>query len=190
MKDILVIVTGGAHDELRLKCATDISRIFGAHLTVIVVNELPAPQVYTAPDPSFGVAAADADLRAAAMSRGQELEQWTENRLAQLSSPALVLAIHDFKANLGTALCDFSRLSDLMIATLPTASSNSELMNILIDTVLIEGACPILCLPHQPVSVALATHAVVAWSGSRESARLLTGPSNSAACDGGYRSPG
>lgn len=175
MKDILVIVTGGAHDELRLRCATDISRIFGSHLTVAVVNELPSPPIYAAADPAFGVAAPDADFRAAAMSRGQELKQWTEDRLTQLPSPASVLVINDFKGNLGAALCDYSRLSDLLIATLPTLSSNAELMNIAIDTVLIEGACPILCLPHEPASVAQAKLAVVAWNGSRESARALNG---------------
>ena len=46
-------------------------------------------------------------------------------------------------------------------------------MNIAIDTVLIEGACPILCLPHQPVKISATMHAVVAWNGSRESARAL-----------------
>ena len=175
MKDILAIVTGGAHDELRLNCATDICRIFGSHLTVAVVNELPSPQVYAAADPSFGVAAADADVRAAAMSRGQELKQWAEDRLARLSSPASVLAINDFKDNLGPALCEYSRLSDLMVATLPTLSSHADLMNVAIDSVLIEGACPILCLPHEPANVAMATHAVVAWNGSRKSARALNG---------------
>ena len=145
------------------------------HLTVAVVNELPSPQVYAAADPSFGVAAADADVRAAAMSRGQELQQWAEDRLARLSSPASVLAINEFNGNLGPALCEYSRLSDLMVATLPTLSSHTDLMNVAIDSVLIEGACPILCLPHEPANVAMATHAVVAWNGSRESARALNG---------------
>jgi hypothetical protein len=172
MKDILVVVTGGAHDESRLASAMDISRIFGSHVTVAVINELPNPAVYAA-DPSGGVAAMDADLYAKAMSRGEELRQWTEERLAVLSSPASVVMINGFRSQLGVALCEHSRLSDLFIATLPTASSNADLMNTAIDAVLVEGACAVLCLPHEAVSPAEATHAVVAWNGSRESARAL-----------------
>lgn len=172
MKDILVVVTGGAHDESRLASAMDISRIFGSHVTVAVINELPNPAVYAA-DPSGGVAAMDADLYAKAMSRGEELRQWTEERLAVLSSPASVVMINGFRSQLGVALCEHSRLSDLFIATLPTASSNADLMNTAIDAVLVEGACAVLCLPHEAVSPAAATHAVVAWNGSRESARAL-----------------
>ena len=98
MKDILVAVTGGAHDEPRLANATDIARIFGSHVTVVVVNELPNPHVYAA-DPSVGVAAIDADLQRLAMSRGEELKQWTEEKLVALSSPASVVVINGFRAN-------------------------------------------------------------------------------------------
>ena len=172
MKDILTVVTGGAHDEARLVNATEISRIFGSHVTVAVVTELPNPQIY-AGDPSGGGVLIAGDLHAAAVSRAGELKDWAEARLAALSSPASVVTLNDFRNNLCGLLCRYARLSDLFIATLPADSSNADLMSLMVDTVLVDGACPILCLPHQARSLMEATHAVVAWNGSRESARAL-----------------
>jgi nucleotide-binding universal stress UspA family protein len=172
MKDILVVITGGAHDEARLVSGMETSRIFGSHVTVAVANELPSPQVY-AGDPSAGAALIGGDLHAAAVSRGEELRRWTEARIAALSSPASVVPINDFRSSLGESLCKYSRLSDLFVATLPADSSNADLMSLAIDAVLVDGACPVLCLPHQARHLSEATHAVVAWNGSRESARAL-----------------
>ena len=57
MKDILAIVTGGAHDESQLVNATLIAGYFNAALTVVVINELPDPQIYAA-DPALGTQSA------------------------------------------------------------------------------------------------------------------------------------
>ena len=66
MKDILAIVTGGAHDESRLVSATLIAGYFNAALTVFVINELPDPQIYAA-DPALGVAPIAASFRDAGL---------------------------------------------------------------------------------------------------------------------------
>lgn len=172
MKDILTVVTGGAHDEDRLVNATQLSRIFGSHVTVAVVSELPNPPIY-AGDPVGGGVLISSGLHAATVSRAAELKDWAEARLAALSSPASIVTLNDFRNNLGELLCKYSRLSDLFVATLPADSSNADLMSLMVDTVLVEGACPILCLPHQARSLMKSTHAVLAWNGSREAARAL-----------------
>lgn len=171
MKDILVIVTGGAYDESRLTAGTAVAKAFDGYVTAAVVNELPDPQLY-ATDPSIGIAPIDTELRDEAMIRGEELRQRAIKRLEALPGSSVVL-INEFRVHAGEAMCEFARLSDLFVATLPTESTKAELMKAVIDKVLVDGACAVLCLPHVAANIVAANHAVVAWNGSREAARAL-----------------
>ncbi len=172
MKDILVIVTGGAYDESRVVTATAIAKHFDAQMTVAVVNELPDPQLYAA-DPSVGVAPIDTQLQDEAMERGVELKAKIEQRLADAFAGANVILLHELHSRVSDSVAELARLNDLLITTLPADSSKPELMSALLDKALLEGACGILCLPHGIACSPVADHAVLAWNGSREASRSM-----------------
>lgn len=172
MKDILVIATGGPLDEARLAHATEIARHFEAALTVAVVNELPDVQIY-ATDPAAGIAPIDAQLREEAEIRGKKLRETTERRVAELFPGATIVTLNEYGPHIRESVAAIARLNDLFVTTLPGDSSKPELMNAIVDKVLIEGACGILCLPDQTVRVPRARHAVLAWNNSREASRAM-----------------
>ena len=100
MKDILVVVTGGPHDELRLASAAAVASRFQAALMVAVVNELPGIYLYAA-DPAAGIAPIDAQLQEEAEVRGKQLRETTEKRLAGSFPGAAVAALNEYGPHIG-----------------------------------------------------------------------------------------
>jgi nucleotide-binding universal stress UspA family protein len=172
MKDILVVVTGGPHDELRLASAAEVAGRFQAALMVAVVNELPDLNIYAA-DPAAGIAPIYSQLREEAEVRGKQLREATEKRLAELFPGADVVALNEYGPHVGESVAALARLNDIFITTLPAESSKPEVMNAILDKVLVEGACGILCLPDRSARVARADHAVLAWNNTREASRAM-----------------
>ncbi len=171
MKDILV-VTGGPHDELRLASAGAIASRFQAALMVAAVNELPDIHLYAA-DPAAGIAPIYSELREEAESRSRQLIETTEKRLAGFFPGAAVVALNEYGPNIGESVAALARLNDLFVTNLPPDSSKPEFMNAILDKVLLEGACGILCLPDGSVRFPCENHAVLAWNNSREAAMAM-----------------
>ena len=119
----------------RLTTGTAIAKAFDGHVTAAVVNELPDPQL-TPTDLSIGIAPIDTELRDEAMMRGEELRKRAVKRLESLPGSSVVL-INEFRVHAGEAMCEFARLSDIFVATLPTDSTKAELMKAVIDRVLV-----------------------------------------------------
>ena len=172
MKDILVIATGGKYDVSRLESATGIARIFGSLLTAAVINEMPDPQVYAA-DPAIGIAALDSGIYEEGLKQGQVLQRSVVEQLSKLDSPASVVLVNEPRNRLAVAVSELARLSDLVVTTLPAESARSELMQKIIDGVLVDATCGVLCLAHGQTRSPVAEHAILAWNGSREAARAL-----------------
>ena len=172
MKDILVVATGGPHDELRLASAAAVANRFQAALMVAVVNELPDIHLYAA-DPAAGIAPIYSQLREEAEVRSKQLIETTEKRLAESLPGAAVVALIEYGPSIGESVAALARLNDLFVTTLPPDSSKPEFMNAILDKVLIEGACGILCLPDRSVRAPCADHAVLAWNNSREASMAM-----------------
>lgn len=173
MKDIIVVQTGGLHDSYRLQTAIAFSKVFGAYLTAVIVDELPDP-VFYASDPAVGVAPIEGDLRDEAEAKARLLQHDIDEKLKEAGIPARSVIVTDTRNRIGSGVCQYALLSDLMIASIPASSTKSELMKAVIDNVLINATCGILCLPHRPAGGTEFKHALISWNGSREAARALT----------------
>lgn len=172
IKDILVLVTGGRFDEARLATAAAVADHFKAHTTAAVVNELPDPQLYGA-YPGAALPPAATTIDDEFLARGRELRSQTAQRLANVAPDASVVLLDEFRSAAGESVARLARLSDLFVTTKPDEATSSELMSMVFDEVLLEGVCGILCLPDGAAFEPAPDHAVVAWNGSRESARAL-----------------
>jgi nucleotide-binding universal stress UspA family protein len=172
MRDILTIATGGPNDESRLATAAAFARHFEAELTVAAINELPDPQLYAA-DPAAVLPRAATEIGDEFLKQGRQLRVRTEQRLESLTPAASVVLFDEFRSAVASSIARMARLRDLFVMTKPAESTGSELMGLVLDEVLVEGICGVLCLPNETVCSPVAGHATIAWNGSREAARAV-----------------
>ncbi|ANW00888.1 universal stress protein [Bradyrhizobium icense] len=172
MKDILVVATGGTNDETRLATAAAFAKHFEAELTVAAINELPDMQYY-APQAAVALPPAAMLLGDEFLKQGRELRSQTEQRLMRLAPSASVVLLEELRTIAGESIAKMSRLKDLFVTTKPTDATGSELIGVVLDKVLLEGICGVLCLPDGVVCSPATNHATIAWNGSREAARAV-----------------
>lgn len=171
MKDILVVATGGTNDEARLATAAAFAKHFGAELTVAVINELPDPRFYAAE--STGMPPVALQIGDEFLEQGRELRAQTAQRLESLAPAATVVHFDEFRSTVGDAIARMARLKDLVVTTKPADAASSELMGLVLDKVLVEGICGVLCPPEGVTCSPATSHTTIAWNGSREAARAV-----------------
>jgi nucleotide-binding universal stress UspA family protein len=170
IKDVMVRLDGMSGDDVRLTAASQIAEIFEGHITGLFFNVLPPPPI------TDGLNVANASqatkLLATAKQAGDAIEATVFERLTRLQQPTNlrrfdVVGDDDIS---DTAL-PLARAADAFVALRP--NDRSEEPEGLIENLLFGTGRHLFLVPSDRKAMTQLDNIVVAWNGSRESARAL-----------------
>lgn len=167
IKDIVVHLTGSAEDEVRLAYAEPIARQFTAHLTGLQVRVIPDLVSYGAP---YG-ASMVGDLLALTEREADEVSERLNAHLARLDISRELRRIDAYAAMVGRELAAEARTADLFIGTRPYGDPTGQTR--IEEEVLLGSGRGCLFLPPGGKPPKSYSTILVAWNGSRESARAI-----------------
>jgi len=169
IKDIVVHLTGSEEDEKRLACAELISERFEAHLRGLYVYVMPE---LMGSDPVLmaGVPAMTLFYEEAS-SRAEEGLKRLKERFKLLLMPHDVQQLDVFAGTAGETLALKARTADIFVATRPYGDPADEL-HVEISVLFNSGRSCLFVPPGRAPAKWFGT-IMVAWNGSRESARAL-----------------
>jgi len=166
IKDIVVHLTGSQEDEVRLAYAEAIGARFDAHLTGLYAHIL--PEVIG----GDGVALIAMEPL---IEQSNEQADATLDRLVQrfdrLTMPHEVRRLDAFSGMAGDALAVEARTADLFVATRPYGDP-ADAVNMEVAVLFGSGRACLFVPPKAQTPYSFGT-VVVAWNGSRESARAV-----------------
>ena len=169
IKDVMVRLDGTPVDDVRLAAVGQIAEIFDSHITGLLFNALP-PLV---PD---GFNGADANevtrLLDAARQAGDAIEATVLQRLAELPHPANLrrFDVVDDGDVFDTAL-QMARAADTFVALRPNGRASEP--DGLVENLLFGAGRHLFLVPDELKPITPFETVIVAWNGSRESARAL-----------------
>jgi nucleotide-binding universal stress UspA family protein len=169
IKDVTVRLDGTPADDARLAAVGQIAEIFDSHITGLLFNALP-PLV---PDESNGAGANEVTrLQDAARQAGDVIEATLFQRLAELPHPANLrrFDVVDHNDASDTAL-QVARAADTFVALRPNGRVSEP--EGLVENLLFGAGRHLFLVPDDLKLIAPLENIVVAWNGSRESARAL-----------------
>jgi nucleotide-binding universal stress UspA family protein len=170
IKDVMVRLDGTSGDDVRLTAASQIAEIFEGHITGLFFNVLPPPPITD----GLNVASASqaTKLLATAKQAGDAIEATVFERLTRLQQPTNlrrfdVVGDDDIS---DTAL-PLARAADAFVALRPNDRSDEP--EGLIENLLFGTGRHLFLVPSDRKAMTPLDTIVVAWNGSRESARAL-----------------
>ena len=170
IKDVMVRLDGTSGDDVRLTAASQIAEIFEGHITGLFFNVLPPPPI------TDGLNGANANqatkLLTTAKQAGDAIEATVFERLTRLQQPTNlrrfdVVGDDDIS---DTAL-PLARAADAFVALRPNGRSDEP--EGLIENLLFGTGRHLFLVPSDWKAITPLDNIVVAWNGSRESARAL-----------------
>jgi nucleotide-binding universal stress UspA family protein len=170
IKDVMVRLDGTSGDDVRLTAASQIAEIFEGHITGLFFNVLPPAPI------TDGLNVANASqatkLLATAKQAGDAIEATVFERLTRLQQPTNlrrfdVVGDDDIS---DTAL-PLARAADAFVALRPNDRSDEP--EGLIENLLFGTGRHLFLVPSDRKAMTPLDNIVVAWNGSRESARAL-----------------
>jgi len=173
IKDIMVHLDGGPEDEIRLEHGQALASTGRAHLIGIFTNQLPDLTIATTMDGGAAAIQVLSDLEDQARKDGDATAKRLMERLASLQVSAELRRLDDTLGGLSAQLVEQARCADLFIATRPYDGAATSVWSDLAEAVLFGSGRALLLAPpgrHRqgPIQTVL-----IAWNGSRESARAL-----------------
>jgi nucleotide-binding universal stress UspA family protein len=164
IKDIMVYVDGSAADDMRLAAVDDVARLFQSQVIALYLNAIPS----LAP---VNAGSGELDLVQQAKEEGDIMESVLAMRLARLERPAEIRRfdiLADDVANIGARE---ARTADSFVALRP----NGELQEPkrLVESVLFASGRHLFLVPEGQRPTSAFSRILIAWNGSRESARAL-----------------
>jgi nucleotide-binding universal stress UspA family protein len=170
IKDVMVRLDGMSGDDVRLTAASQIAEIFEGHITGLFFNVLPPPPITD--DLNVANASQATKLLATAKQAGDAIEATVFERLTRLQQPTNlrrfdVVGDDDIS---DTAL-PLARAADAFVALRP--NDRSEEPEGLIENLLFGTGRHLFLVPSDRKAMTQLDNIVVAWNGSRESARAL-----------------
>jgi nucleotide-binding universal stress UspA family protein len=169
IKDVMVRLDGTSGDDVRLAAVNQIAETFESHITGLFFNVVPT----LIPDGLDGAGTPQATkLLYTAKQAGDVIEAQVFERLTRLQHPAdlrrfEVVGVEDIS---DTAL-PLARAADTFVALRPNGKSNEP--EGLVESLLYGAGRHLFLVPDDLKAIAPFDHVVVAWNGSRESARAL-----------------
>ena len=163
IRDVMVRLDGGEPDELRLSAANAIAQEFGSRIIGLFINELRLLI------PEEGGAAASPELLNRAREAGDELEEELEQRLVDLQKPFELRRYDILSDAAGDVAAREARTADAFVALRPNGAPQEPAK--LIERVLFGCGRHLLLVPEGIYGTLPFKHVMLAWSGSRESAR-------------------
>jgi nucleotide-binding universal stress UspA family protein len=168
IRDVMVWLDGGISDEIRLAAVADISRLLDSQVVIgLFLNPLPLP---AAVDGDLAGAVATADLMDRAREIGDKTEALLAKRLAQLDRPAEIRRFDALADDVANIVAREARSADTFVALRPNGAMDAER---LVEGVLFGSGRNIYLVPETERPKIAFDRILVAWNGSRESARAL-----------------
>ncbi len=168
-RTILAILRHEKEARRVLPVALALARKFDAHL--ICAHAEPSPVAYSTPD-GFP----DTDFIERSIKKSEErtvaLKAYVDSASAAEGMKSEWMSAVTFGGDSATAALPVAFNSDLIIAG-QTDSSDMAAGYANLEALLFEGGRPVLFVPHAGAARIDTNHAVVAWNGTRESARAV-----------------
>lgn len=176
MKDVLVLVSGHAEDDVRLGFADKLAATFDADVDIVLANELPPPSVTSAMPLAVATMPAglkDTAAQEAARKVGAKYETHLRERVAKRKGRVRLTRLDETAGGLAAHVAKLASTRDVFVCSLPGREHEHELGGTIMDRVLTDSGRSVIGIPHgwkdsQPVH-----YVTVAWNGSRESARAV-----------------
>jgi nucleotide-binding universal stress UspA family protein len=166
IKDVMVWLDGSLSDEVRLTAAADIARRFESQVIGLFLNPMPLP------GPVNGDVGplATADLMERAREAGDRMEALLAKRLSLLERPVEIRRFDVLAGEIADVAAREARSADTFVALRPNGSMDPER---LVEGVLFGSGRHIYLIPETERPEIAFDRIVIAWNGSRESARAL-----------------
>jgi nucleotide-binding universal stress UspA family protein len=169
IRDVMVWLDGGASDEIRLAAVADIARRLESRVVIgLFLNVLPLPAVV---DADIAGSAAAADLVARARETGDRTEALLAKRLSQLDRPVEIRRFDILAADISDIAAREARSADTFVALRPNGAMDPEQ---LVEGVLFGSGRHLYLVPETERPKIAFDRILVAWNGTRESARAMT----------------
>jgi nucleotide-binding universal stress UspA family protein len=173
IKDIMVHLDGSSEDEIRLEHGQFLASAGRAQLIGLFTNQLPDLTVAMPMDGGAAAIQILTELQDQAMRDGDAKAKWLKQRWADLQVPSELRRLDESFGVLTGKVVKQARCADLFIATRPYGEAKSAVWPELVEAVLFgSGRAMLLVAPGQHRQGPFET-VLVAWNGSRESARAL-----------------
>jgi nucleotide-binding universal stress UspA family protein len=167
IKDVMVHLDGTAADEVRLAAGNDIADVFHSHIVGLFLNVLP---VLIVPEDGIG-SMQSAELLNQARTAGDKVEEKLSQRLTRLQKPVELRRFDILNDTAGDVAAREARTADAFVALRPNGASRGA--EELVEGVLFGSGRHVWLLPTRKSAKAAFDRILVAWNGSRESARAL-----------------
>ena len=167
IKDVMVHLDGTAADEVRLAAGNDIADVFHSHIVGLFLNVLP---VLIVPEDGIG-SMQSAELLNQARTAGDKVEEKLSQRLTRLQKPVELRRFDILNDTAGDVAAREARTADAFVALRPNGASRGA--EELVEGVLFGSGRHVWLLPTRKSAKATFDRMLVAWNGSRESARAL-----------------
>ena len=168
IRDVMVWLDGGASDEIRLAAVADIALRLESRIVIgLFLNALPLPAVIDAD----AAGSAAADLVARARETGDRTETLLAKRLSQLDRPVEIRRFDILAAGISDIAAREARSADTFVALRPNGAMDPEE---LVEGVLFGSGRHLYLVPETERPKIAFDRILVAWNGTRESARAMT----------------
>lgn len=166
IKNVMVRLDGTSRDDGRLAAVNQIADIFESHITGLFFNVLSSASESDA-DAAQGGKSLDTAKHAGDIIEGTVFE-----RLSQSQHPNCLRRFDvAYESDISDAAMPLARTADVFVALRPNGQANEP--KGLIDSLLFGAGRHLLLVPDDRKAIAPFENVVVAWNGSRESARAL-----------------
>jgi nucleotide-binding universal stress UspA family protein len=169
IKDVMVQLDGTAADEARLAAVDDIAELFQSRVIGLFLNVLP----FLAPEEEDGIGALrSVNLVQLAREAGDKAEARLSQRLAGLQKPVELRRFDGFVDTIADIAAREARTADTFVALRPNGGTQEQ--EHIVERVLFGSGRHLVLLPHRKTAKAIILdHILLAWNGSRESARAM-----------------
>jgi nucleotide-binding universal stress UspA family protein len=167
IKDVMVPLDGTAADEARLAAANDIADLFQSQIIGLFLNVLP---VVIAQEDGIGAMQATRLLQTA-REAGDKTEARLMEKLARLQKPGELHRFDILNDAAGDVAAREARTADAFVALRPNRAEQEP--EDLVESVLFSSGHHIFLMPNRKPAKAIFNRILVAWNGTRESARAL-----------------
>jgi nucleotide-binding universal stress UspA family protein len=167
IKDIVVHLTGSEEDDVRLAYAEPIARSFSAHLTGLQVHTMPEIIGYTDPTGSAFLQ----QLIAESYERAEAVTEKLSGKLSAFHLARELRRLDVLPGDVGRQLAAETRTADLFVGTRPYGDPTGQVR--VEEEVLLGSGRGCLFAPPGGKPPRFYSTILVAWNGSRESARAV-----------------
>src|ERR1700730_10270253 len=168
IRDVMVWLDGGISDEVRLAAAAEIARRLESQVIIgLFLNPLPLPGPV---DGDISGTLTTAELMERAREAGDKTEALLARRLRQLQRPVEIRRFDVLADDIANIAAREARSTDSFVALRPNGAMDPEE---LVEGVLFGSGRHLFLVPETARPKIAFDRILVAWNGSRESARAL-----------------